>query len=710
MTNTVEDIAQSLKLLNERLQRVEEKLDRLLAHVERGGTNEALPLGTTRATNSVRQLLPSKEDSQDAEDETTLQSSPGGPVRDEDGSAIAVTRSVLQDGPYVYEPLNANRSEIRILALYSATDESEDIVCELQKVELDSDQVSVTARSVDRFKALSTSRGASPTPGPKYNALSYHWGSSERSGHIILNGHHFAVTKNLEAALRQFRQIDANVAPQTRWWIDAICINQADIFERNSQVMLMRRIFKRAAAVSIWLGEEADDSSLALDTVVKVVLPPKKAPGEIVSISPTVSADQKLRCWKALWALYKRPWFGRAWVRQEIALSKFQTVYCGAYSCHFNDLKNVTLYLDYVYTQMMYRPLSPLETALRQPPYARLNSIMELADRTNMGSKYVEFSELLMHTRHCLATDLRDKVFSVLGMADAEKHRLQPDYRTSVADVFISATRCAIEASKRVDILSSCQSSGSRELPSWVPDYSKPWERRPFRAARHPMELGTEALFSGQALSLKGDFIDKVAEVSEHYVHGDEDSDQLEILVNRWKTFIKARKLPFDAGFELEKGYLKEMSQERSVDLWMRFFSLDDIRFSAWTPKYSSEGRPLLDPLLRMKLRPPRGYDSEHIKRLLLDDDFVDELEPLNVLHNCIKEYGLGRKLCLLHSGIIGLVPSTTQVDDTLAILHGAHYSSVLRQVAETEDTYSFVGEACRQASARQKLKLLTSS
>lgn len=38
-------------------------------------------------------------------------------------------------------------------------------------------------------------------------------------------------------------------------WIDAICINQDDIAEKNSQVAMMAEIYKKATRVNIWLGE-----------------------------------------------------------------------------------------------------------------------------------------------------------------------------------------------------------------------------------------------------------------------------------------------------------------------------------------------------------------------------------------------------------------------------------------------------------------------
>ena len=50
-------------------------------------------------------------------------------------------------------------------------------------------------------------------------------------------------------------------------WIDAICINQDDIVERSEQVNKMASIYGSARLVILWLGEEAHESTLAVQTL-----------------------------------------------------------------------------------------------------------------------------------------------------------------------------------------------------------------------------------------------------------------------------------------------------------------------------------------------------------------------------------------------------------------------------------------------------------
>jgi hypothetical protein len=39
-------------------------------------------------------------------------------------------------------------------------------------------------------------------------------------------------------------------------WIDALCINQNDVEEKNNHVPFMREIYEYADTVSVWLGED----------------------------------------------------------------------------------------------------------------------------------------------------------------------------------------------------------------------------------------------------------------------------------------------------------------------------------------------------------------------------------------------------------------------------------------------------------------------
>ncbi len=67
---------------------------------------------------------------------------------------------------------------------------------------------------------------------PQYRALSYSWDGIKATRPINVDGYDLYIGLNLIQALQHLRQS----LQDTYLWFDAICINQDDIVERNSQV------------------------------------------------------------------------------------------------------------------------------------------------------------------------------------------------------------------------------------------------------------------------------------------------------------------------------------------------------------------------------------------------------------------------------------------------------------------------------------------
>ena len=83
-----------------------------------------------------------------------------------------------------------------------------------------------------------------------------------------VNGLVFPITRNLYNALQRLCHKDK----VRRLWVDAICINQHNHFERSVQVQNMLIMHQKARRVLVWLGEHDNYSRaiiycLALQTV-----------------------------------------------------------------------------------------------------------------------------------------------------------------------------------------------------------------------------------------------------------------------------------------------------------------------------------------------------------------------------------------------------------------------------------------------------------
>ena len=88
---------------------------------------------------------------------------------------------------------------------------------------------------------------ASLEDAPHYTYLSYVWGNPGMSQSISCDGTELVITTNLSDALHVLRRHHRVSTYSELFWIDQICINQADIQERTQQVVLMPQIIRGAA-------------------------------------------------------------------------------------------------------------------------------------------------------------------------------------------------------------------------------------------------------------------------------------------------------------------------------------------------------------------------------------------------------------------------------------------------------------------------------
>lgn len=86
---------------------------------------------------------------------------------------------------------------------------------------------------------------------PPYDALSYRWEGGDEK--VSCGGAMLLVSANCKAALKRLNNKENKLL-----WVDAICINQRDGFEKNHQVALMSRIYSQAEQTIAWLGEDKD--------------------------------------------------------------------------------------------------------------------------------------------------------------------------------------------------------------------------------------------------------------------------------------------------------------------------------------------------------------------------------------------------------------------------------------------------------------------
>lgn len=167
--------------------------------------------------------------------------------------------------------------------------------------------------------------------GAKYFALSYTWGLEPSTYLIKVNGRDVWIRPNLWSFLRYAQQYLRG----KEIWVDAICINQDDISEKNQQVAMMGKTYAGAEKVVGWVHNPAlsnanhdcntDSSKLLADMVKsrKIVCGRKKL--ELAS--------------SALICLIALPYWSRAWIVQELELASKAEILWESEAFPWMDLK-----------------------------------------------------------------------------------------------------------------------------------------------------------------------------------------------------------------------------------------------------------------------------------------------------------------------------------------------------------------------------------
>ncbi|KAH8665022.1 heterokaryon incompatibility protein-domain-containing protein [Tricladium varicosporioides] len=614
--------------------------------------------------------------------------------------------------PYTYTPLNPLNHEIRVLVVYSSESDDDPIMCSFVPVSLEADQGAGVVE--DRGRELHVLGN--------FKALSYTWGSMTDMKSIILEGHLFPVTNNLHSAMLRLRNLTRDEGAKSTivpsyWWIDAICIDQNNIEERNEQVTLMTRIYKKSSGVHIWLGESAQDSDLAMDLVNLIGDAKPIGPGDKLVTYPNHGIVEKIKHWEALTALFQRPYWNRVWVRQEVATPKMAVVSCGDRTCGFDKITMMAELLNVLNEQLGYQPLQhkvlKIEDAASATKnmgtscYARASTLakLRLAAGNSMymqTTNYMELKDLLFQTRACDATDLRDKVFSMLGLVDPEIYNIKPDYRLSLHETIVSAAQCIISKTQNLDLLSACQNLEKvHGLPSWAPNLLDDWKCQPFETTtvqtwKQDMRGATDFIFvfegGGECvLRTKGRKDGKIVAISEDSPNPFDSLAKLDDLYAKWKNFVRisCKKLNYKKDSQEMQVMESKFLSKKSDQWWLWLISgWNDI---AYEFRYADDGRTLLPDQV-----PAYNQDKKMVESVLLPDagdETAVEMTGKRKIYENLRKYGIGRTVAILEGGHVAFVPKGSIVGDDYCSFRNTSFAYILRKQKGTR--YTVVGEAC---------------
>jgi hypothetical protein len=202
-------------------------------------------------------------------------------------------------------------------------------------------------------------------------------------------------------------------------WIDALCINQEDKQERQDQVGLMSRIYKGAQRVIVWLGKDDEYTAPAIEYLKRSKCTPEGVYDDSGFDTKTYhEANFTDEEYDAIFCfLAYRRWFSRLWTIQETVLARdiiflcgryeasLQTIYAGASALRFRNARSgLNPEYEHISDQAEWA-VSLFVVANRRYEWQRDGAELE-----SIGANALGFSNFQ-------ATDLRDKVFGLIGIS-----------------------------------------------------------------------------------------------------------------------------------------------------------------------------------------------------------------------------------------------------------------------------------------------------
>lgn len=545
---------------------------------------------------------------------------------------------------------------------------------------------------------------------PKFCAISYAWGKPEDLQPVYVDNHTLWVRANLWLILksrfalmryyrRKPRQNKDFDSPYI--WVDALCINQSDFQERSSQILLMGRIY-RTGHVAVCL----DRDDWEIDQHAARVL--AKLGHESNEETPTISDDS----WKTLYNFFTKGWFSRMWVIQEFMLPDVPDcqIWLTNYILQSDQLWEAT------HTLFKMNPTClpiPHKISIRAG-MAQYLSLYELklermVQEEDQDRDPTFFMTMLWIFRDRLATDPRDKIYSLLGLLESvsstetstvsgsqslfQREKLIIDYEAPVEDIYASLVDYVVSGTRSLNILCASQQPSLFQR-SWVPDWAQTWQRYSFL---------TSNIYK-----------------SYHHVSAEEDPERYDASASipssvtfspgrtslivegiRWDRILCLRDTaPFSPKGDLtSERWSNETFNQLPADVKNQLEGVYG-RIESPAEFYLATTAGLFDPL-RNHGSTYRGYyvgasSQWHEYCALLNYGAVgnEEIPYSDAVELDLRSQLVGyrRKICVGDRGYCGLVPDSAQVGDIVCILFGCDVPVILRECEANK--FNFVGES----------------
>ncbi|KAL2076173.1 hypothetical protein VTL71DRAFT_1116 [Oculimacula yallundae] len=316
---------------------------------------------------------------------------------------------------------------------------------------------------------------------PVYDTLSYRWGDPGSKRYILVDNHEFFVTETLFAALLRLRQKETKQSI----WIDQLCIDQSNLIEKAIQVRLMGEVYSKCNQCFIWMEEIDNSIPLAHVEAIIEMLSWMADNGRSLPVPACLASPSDFQgpC-KALNSIgpFEHPWWHRIWTVQEAIIPLKKSLLWGPIRLSWDTLSScaniwTTVGAPIELKKRIYDTDVPSVDYTVSAIFGWLFCNVVWVDEARKFPDHPIMALLRWNRRN--ATDLRDKVFGLLGLISSDVelyYTSRCDYTTPHARVHTAFTLDMILHDRGlgplVIQLRKPLDEYTKELPTWVGDMS----------------------------------------------------------------------------------------------------------------------------------------------------------------------------------------------------------------------------------------------
>lgn len=579
---------------------------------------------------------------------------------------------------------------------------------------------------------------------PSYTALSYCWLDRNTVERISIRGYVFEITLNLKNALQQLHR-----KGYTRVWVDKLCINQSDLEERGYEIQRMASIYRAADQVVAWVADHDSGLDKALLPIEKIYQGDKGK--EVFQLKSDVEFSHRSQSsqdtdldlenvdfgdmgpgeeelekvvikqhrffiqddqWRALNAFFRRRYWSRVWVIQELCSAHMVEVCWGQNS---TSLEAVEHFLEHCESTRW-----PSEQArnISQSPECRHIRLICTTRKLVLQAMPLKLVDTLFTFRRAQSSDIKDRVFALLSLAwDGNVLVPFPNYNSETKTLNRQLTLAYVRAKNTLDIIAAKPVDKSLRIssvtspdPTWVFNW---FSQMTWSDAISPALFGRRDLFlygrlnieafcatrdtrpdivllGGTYIMARGTILDEIWSVStdpDEAVDASASSIHLETQQNKLGSSGNPRTMVL---FRVLSGIFKDHSRQKKK-LGTPFSDFTDF------PPFLSSEIISSDALAWLEANKSFAFDGHPLRSYLMGRHQIDEAEgaeltnarrksPLFAPRTNISSarrfeqvLRLGLKLVTTAKSRLGWAHPSTRSGDLLCLFYGCSVPVILR-------------------------------